>query len=128
MICLNVQIISTHGFQGREKLMIKTIIWLLNGKYASYLMNMCSFLVSKNCDGLKIDKAKKWNINVVNGVWLMELYLGNVLALNKDINTRYTELNVNHFGYDHSFISDYLEQWKVLIKLPLERIKVRLNN
>ena len=86
---------------------------------------MCSFLVTKNCEGLKIAKAKKWNINIVNGVWLMELYLGNVLALNKDINSRYTELNVNHLGYDHSFVSDYFDQWKALIKLPLERIKVR---
>ncbi len=99
------------------------MIWLLNGKYASYLMNMCSFLISKNTEGLKVDKAKKWNVNVVNGLWLMELYLGNIHALSKDIHSRYTDLDINHLGYDLSFVNDFLEQWKALIKLPLERIR-----
>ena len=86
---------------------------------------MCSFLISKNSEGLKVEKAKKWNVNIVNGIWLMELYLGNTHAMNKNIDSRYTELNVKHFGYDQVFVSDYSEQWKALIKLPLERIRVR---
>ncbi len=90
-------------------------------------MNISSLLISKKTsdNSEKLEKAKKWNINIVNGVWLMELYLGNTFALGKNhIDDRYTNLDVpNHFGYDMTLVSDYMEQWKSLIKLPLERIR-----
>lgn len=84
-------------------------------------------LISKSNDDLaKYEKAKKWNINIVNGCWLMELYLGNTLALNKQIEERYTNLNVNHFSYDNQFVIEFMNAWKILIKLPIETIKVKL--
>ena len=83
-------------------------------------------LISKSNDDLaKYEKAKKWNINIVNGCWLMELYLGNTLALNKQIEERYTNLNVNHFSYDNQFVIEFMDAWKILIKLPIETIKVK---
>ena len=86
-------------------------------------------LISKsNDDVLKYEKAKKWNISIVNGVWLSELYLGNTLALNKPIEERYTNLNVNHFSFDNQFVLEFLESWKSLIRLPIEKIKVRIFN
>ena len=97
----------------------------MNGKYSSYLSNINSFLISKNNEGLKVEKAKKWNVNIVNGVWLMEFYLGNTLALNKQLEERYTNLDVpNHFGYDSLFVSDFMDQWKTPIRLPIEKIRV----
>lgn len=82
-------------------------------------------VISKsNEDQSKYEKAKKWNINIVNGVWLMELYLGNTLALNKQIEDRYTNLNVNHFSFDNQFTLEYMDAWKTLIRLPIEKIKV----
>ncbi len=104
--------------------MLKTLIWLLNGKYSSYLSNINSFLISKNSEGLKCEKAKKWKVNIVNGIWLMELYLGNTFALSKHLDERYTNLKVNHFGYDNLFAADFMEPWKSLIRLPVERIRV----
>lgn len=56
----------------------------------------------------------------------MELYLGNTLALNKQIEERYTNLNVNHFSYDNQFVIEFMDAWKILIKLPIETIKVKL--
>ena len=82
-------------------------------------------VISKsNEDQSKYEKAKKWNINIVNGVWLMELYLGNTLALNKQIEDRYTNLNVNHFSFDNQFTLEYMDAWKTLIRRPIEKIKV----
>jgi hypothetical protein len=110
-------------------LIVKTLIWQLNGKYSSHLSNITSLLISKsNDDVLKYEKAKKWNISIVNGVWLSELYLGNTLALNKPIEERYTNLNVNHFSFDNQFVLEFLESWKSLIRLPIEKIKVRIFN
>ena len=60
----------------------------------------------------------------MNGVWLMELYLGNTLALNKQIEDRYTNLHVNHFSFDNQFTLEYMDAWKALIRLPIEKIKV----
>jgi hypothetical protein len=54
----------------------------------------------------------------------MELYLGNTLALNKQIEDRYTNLNVNHFSFDNQFTLEYMDAWKTLIRLPIEKIKV----
>ena len=71
-----------------------------------------------------MEKAKKWNINIVNGMWIMDLYLGNIQALTQPIEERYTNFNVNHFAYDHAYTKDFMEQWKSLIKLPVEKIKV----
>ena len=70
-----------------------------------------------------MEKAKKWNINIVNGTWLMELYLGNTYALAQPLEERYTIFNVNHFAHDHAYVKDFMEQWKTLIKLPVEKIK-----
>lgn len=99
----------------------------MNGKYSSYISNITSILISRSLsdDLAKIEKAKKWNINIVNGVWLMELYLGNSFAMNKQIDERYTYLNVNHFSYDNQFVAEFMDAWKKLIKLPLEKIKVK---
>ena len=124
-------IISTHGFSGKEKLILKTLIWLMNGKYSSYLTNINSFLISKNTTGIKYEKAKKWNIPVVNGVWLSELYLGNMYCLTKNLSDRYTNINqinfnkvsinVNHFAYDALYVNEFMEAWKTLIKLPMDQ-------
>jgi PAX-interacting protein 1 len=121
---LTNHIISTHGFFGKEKLILKTIIWLLNGKYSSALTNINSFLISKSLDGIKVEKAKKLNIPIVNGIWLNELYLGNIYALNRTIDARYTQIDtVNHLTFASVHVADYMDQWKQLIKLPMDKIK-----
>lgn len=107
------------------------MIWLMSGKYTSFLTNINTFLVSKsNEKSDKISKAKKWNINIVNGVWLMELYLGNTYALAKPLDERYQALDVqNHFYYDQLLTRDYMDQWRQLINLPIEVIRQhRLNS
>lgn len=73
---------------------------------------------------MKLQKAKKWNVNIVNGVWLSELYLGNTYALNRPIADRYTALDVqNHFYYDPLLTREFADQWAKLISLPVEVIR-----
>ena len=120
---LTNHVITLHGFVGKEKLILKTLIWLLNGKYSSHLSNINSFLISKNSEGIKVEKAKQWKINIVNGIWLNELYLGNLKCLIDPLDERYKNLNVNHFGFDPAFVAEFMDQWKQLIKLPVERIR-----
>jgi hypothetical protein len=120
---LTNHVITLHGFNGKEKLILKTLIWLLNGKYSSHLSNINSFLISKNSDGIKVEKAKQWKINVVNGIWINELYLGNLKCLIDPLDERYKNLNVNHFGFEPAFVAEFMDQWKQLIKLPIERIR-----
>jgi hypothetical protein len=120
---LTNHVITLHGFTGKEKLILKTLIWLLNGKYSSHLSNINSFLISKNSDGIKVEKAKQWKINVVNGIWINELYLGNLKCLIDPLDERYKNLNVNHFGFEPAFVAEFMDQWKQLIKLPIERIR-----
>jgi hypothetical protein len=138
------KVISSHGFVGKEKIILKTIIWLLNGHYTSCLSNINSILISKfDAGSIKIEKAKKWNIRIVNGCWLMELYLGNVYAMsNNGLNTssattndakkgessisaaRYANLIVtNHFAYDSLLVAEFMQSWQELIKLPVHVIR-----
>ena len=88
---------------------------------------------------LKLDKAKKWNVKVVNGCWLAELYLGNIYALannamsrpttvheakNADLIARYSNLAVtNHMAYDPNLVAEFMQPWRELIKLPVSVIK-----
>lgn len=73
---------------------------------------------------LKIQKAKKWGVNIVNGVWLSELYLGNTYALVRPIPDRYTALDCqNHFYFDPILTREFMDQWKQLISLPVEAIR-----
>ena len=113
---LKNHIFSSHGFTSKEKLFIFQVIWLLDGKYSSYLSNINSFLIAKNLKGVKVEKAKSWNIPIVNANWLMELYLGNTYALNKPVEERYKNIpsgdNYNHFGFDVSLVQDFMKHWK----------------
>lgn len=117
---------------------MRSLIWLLSGKYSSQLTNINTFLVCRQASAgmpettatngsenhSKLEKAKRWNVNVVNGVWLSELYLGNTLALTQPINERYRPLDVhNHFYYDPLLVRDFMEQWRQLISLPVEAIR-----
>lgn len=116
---------SLHGFRDKERLMLKTLIYLLGGKFTSYLSKENSLLISTIDKGAKLDKAKEWYIPIVNGIWLMELYLGNVYTLNENMEERYKALDIDHFAYDAIFVHDLLKPWKTLIKLPVEKIKVK---
>lgn len=113
----------------------------MGGKYTNYLSNVNTYLICReqekadstktNGSGVaasgasKVDKARKWGINVVNGVWLSELYLGNTYALTRTpIDERYRALDVhNHLYYDGLLVHEFMEQWKQLISLPLELIR-----
>ncbi|CAF0879757.1 unnamed protein product [Brachionus calyciflorus] len=113
---LQNHIISSHGFNCKEKLFIFQVVWLLNGKYTPYLSNLNSFLICKNLKGIKVEKAKKWDIPIVNANWLMELYLGNTYALTKPIEERYKNISIsesyNHFGFETSLVQDFMKLWK----------------
>ena len=102
------------------------MIYLLNGKFTSYFTKANSILISTNEKGAKLDKAKEWAIPIVNGVWLMELYLGNIYTLNEiiRIDERYKILDIDHFAYDALFVQELMKPWKKLIKVS---IKVRIN-
>ncbi len=143
---LEKHIVSSHGFSIKEKLIIKTMIWLLGGIYTSTLSNINSILISKVNDNrqqqqqftsVKMDRAKKWNIQILNGCWLMELYLGNKFALAANHSTkqnhhaaqlldaRYTNLSMqNHFSFDRLLVDEFLAVWqKTPIHVPLNLIQ-----
>ena len=118
------KIVSLHGFREKERLMLKTMIYLLNGKFTSYFTKANSILISTSDKGAKLDKAKEWGIPIVNGVWLMELFLGNIYTLNENIEERYKNLDIDHFAYDAIFVQDLMKPWKNLIKVSIDKIKV----
>lgn len=118
------------------------MIWLLNGRYTSALSNINSILISKNDPtSLKVNKAREWKQKIVNGCWLMELYLGNLHAMESDSvlvsdtlnsnngsleigGTRYTHLGVlNHFSYDPLLVSEFMNPWMELVKVPIQLIR-----
>lgn len=111
---------------------------MLNGRYTSALSNINSILISKNDPtSIKVNKAREWKQKIVNGCWLMELYLGNLHAMESDSvlvsdNTlsetagtgRYTHLGVlNHFSYDPLLVSEFMSPWMELVKVPIQLIR-----
>jgi hypothetical protein len=120
--------VSFHGFRGKDKLLLKTLVFLLNGKYTNYLSKENSILISNSVDGgKKLEKAKEWNISIVNGIWLMELYLGNYYALNEKTEERYLDLDLDHMAYDAIFVQDLMKAWEIPIRIPSDAMKVVLS-
>ena len=133
-------VLAVHGFVGKQKLVVKTLVWLLGAKYSSCVTPLCTHLIcrtdtsatSSSSSSSKLHKVRTdaalAHVRVVNGVWLNELYLGNVRATlpnQTPLAARYTTLgaHVDHMAFDSALVAAFDEQWKTLVRLPLDRLR-----
>lgn len=118
--CSN-QIISITNFEGDDRTRVKQMISALGAKYTGYMTRANSVLVCKYPEGTKYQKAKEWQIDVVNIQWLSDLILGHMDALRKPVQPRYLQVRQgDEFQMDLSKVQHLMAAWRNPLKVSKE--------
>ena len=105
----------------------------LGGKYFGHLGRWHTHLIARESGtSEKYLKAIEWSIPVVNGLWLSELFLGNMNALKQPLDDRFRRLSgtpvVDHFSFDQSFVHELLLPWSQPIRITDEMFNAALTS
>ena len=103
----------------------------LGGKYSGHLGRWHTHLIARESGtSEKYIKAVDWSIPIVNGLWLSELYLGNLDALKDPIEDRFRRLTgtptVDHFSFDQSFVHELLLPWSQPIRISEDMLNAAI--
>ncbi|XP_053384133.1 PAX-interacting protein 1-like [Mercenaria mercenaria] len=121
--CSN-QIISITNFDGDDRDRVKQMITALGAKYTGYMTRSNSVLVCRRPEGQKYQKAKEWQVAVVNVQWLSDLILGHMEALKTPIQKCYLQVGqMDEFQMDMSKVQHLMVAWRTPLKVPKEVMK-----
>jgi PAX-interacting protein 1 len=103
----------------------------LGGKYSGHLGRWHTHLIARESGtSEKYLKAFEWSIPIVNGLWLSELFLGNMNALKKPLDDRFRRLSgtpaIDHFSFDQSFVHELLLPWSQPIRITDELLHIAI--
>ncbi|MFH4981838.1 hypothetical protein AB6A40_008547 [Gnathostoma spinigerum] len=70
------KLIAINGFDPSECAGVKMMISAIGARFTPHITKQNNFLVSKSCEGRKVEKCRELGITIVNYTWLVELYLG----------------------------------------------------
>lgn len=120
-------------FLGLERARIRYMIRSLGGKYSGHLCRYHTHLIARESGtSEKYIKALDWSIPIVNGLWLSEIFLGNVDALKEPIDDRYRRLTgnppIDHFSFDQSFVHDLLLPWSEPIRVTEDMLNKAMHS
>lgn len=121
--CSN-QIISITNFDGDDRDRVKQMITALGARYTGYMTRSNSVLVCRRPEGHKYQKAKEWQIAVVNVQWLSDLILGHMDALKMPIQKCYLQVGqVDEFQMDTNKVQHLMVAWRTPLKVSKEIMK-----
>jgi hypothetical protein len=109
-------------YLGLERARLRYMIRSLGGKYFGHLGRWHTHIIARESGtSEKYLKAIQWAIPVVNGLWLSELFLGNMDALKQPLDDRFRRLSgtpvIDHFSFDQSFVHELLLPWSQAIRI-----------
>ena len=121
-------LITITGFDGIERARLRYMIRSLGGKYSGHLGRWHTHLIARESGtSEKYLKAFEWAIPIVNGLWLSELFLGNINALKQPLDDRFRRLSgtptIDHFSFDQSFVHELLLPWSQSIRISDELLQ-----
>lgn len=112
---------SITGFEGDERARIKQMIEESGAKMTPYFSKSNTVLICKRIDNQKYKYAKEWNIPTVNTVWLSDILLGNLSAMQQCDGPKYQQFNLNSpFRIDYNLVMHLMTAWKSPINLTPE--------
>ncbi|KAL4225104.1 PAX-interacting protein 1 [Mactra antiquata] len=121
--CSN-QVISVTNFDGDDRERVKQMIKALGAKYTGYMTRANSVLVCRRPEGQKYQKAKEWQVAVVNVQWLSDLVLGHMDALKTPIQKCYLQVGLmDEFQMDMNKVQHLMVAWRTPLKVPKEMMK-----
>ncbi|CAB3993743.1 Hypothetical predicted protein [Paramuricea clavata] len=69
-------IISVTGFEGKERQILKNMIYIIGAKYTGYLSRSVTHLICRNETSEKYKKAREWDIICTNARWISDIMTG----------------------------------------------------
>lgn len=113
-------IIAASGFEGDERIRIKQMIVESGATFTDYLSRHNSVLICKKPEGPKYQRAKEWNIPVVNTFWLSDILQGNLSQMSQYDLQKYQQYNLNGpFRIDYSLVGHLMSKFNKISSLPL---------
>ncbi|KIH50327.1 BRCA1 protein, partial [Ancylostoma duodenale] len=70
------KLISFSGFDESERAAMKFMVETMGAKFTPYLSRHNNLLIAKSAGVEKVEKAREWDIPVVNYQWLADNYAG----------------------------------------------------
>ncbi|VDD95498.1 unnamed protein product [Enterobius vermicularis] len=83
------KIIAINGFDETERSAVRMMITAIGARFTPYLTKHNHFLVTKGCDGERLDKSRELKVPVVSYLWLIELYIGKKTSIQDSDNEKY---------------------------------------
>uniref|UniRef100_A0A915PVT9 PAX-interacting protein 1 n=1 Tax=Setaria digitata TaxID=48799 RepID=A0A915PVT9_9BILA len=122
------KIIAINGFNESERCGVRMMITAIGARYTPHLTNHNHYLVTKTCEGEKIERCHEMGIPVVTYQWLVEIYLGIKNTVNENENcspvpgmvsdTNTTPYNMEHYS---EACKQFLFPWKIPILFANEQ-------
>lgn len=97
---------------------------MLGAQYTGYMTRTNSALVCRSPEGVKYQKAKEWQIPVMNVEWLSDLLLGHMDALKLPIDMKYLQINKgDEFQMDLNKVQPLMAAWRTPLKVTKDTWK-----
>ncbi|KAK6020821.1 BRCA1 protein, partial [Ostertagia ostertagi] len=114
------KLISFSGFDESERAAMKFMVEAMGARFTPYLSRHNNILIAKTAGVEKVEKAREWDIQVVNYQWLADNYAGQrVDADNQRYQLGQPCEGVSPGPYALEMINDQFKQLLLAWKMPL---------
>uniref|UniRef100_A0A0N5ANA8 PAX-interacting protein 1 n=1 Tax=Syphacia muris TaxID=451379 RepID=A0A0N5ANA8_9BILA len=91
------KIIAINGFDDTERSAVRMMINAIGARFTPYLTKHNHFLVTKGCEGERLERGRELNVTIVTYQWLVDLYIGKKTSLQEnDDGGFYTNIGAIH--------------------------------
>ncbi|VDM70409.1 unnamed protein product [Strongylus vulgaris] len=113
-------LVSFSGFDESERAAMKFMVETMGAKFTPYLSRLNNLLIAKSVGVEKVEKAREWDIPIVNYQWLADSYAGQRVEID---NPRYQVgqpcEGVSPGPYALEMINDQFKQLLLAWKMPI---------
>ncbi|KAK6056785.1 BRCA1 protein [Cooperia oncophora] len=110
----NAVLISFSGFDESERAAMKFMVEAMGARFTPYLSRHNNILIAKTAGVEKVEKAREWDIQVVNYQWLADNYAGQRVDAD---NQRYPGVSPGPYALE--MINDQFKQLLLCWKMPV---------
>ena len=118
--CTNM-ILTTTGFQRRDKDFIKDMIKMVGASHTGYFSKHNHAIICKRPMGEKFEKAREWRVPAVSIQWINEVVFGSGNAAQSMNNPRYQQFKPDEpLRIDYNLVPHLIQAWKIPIRVTPE--------
>ena len=114
-------ILTTTGFEGRDKDFIKDMIKMVGASHTGYFSKHNHAIICKRPMGEKFEKAREWRVPAVSIQWINEVVFGSGNAAQSMNNPKYQQFKPDEpLRIDYNLVPHLIQAWKIPIRVTPE--------